>query len=38
VYGGEEKRVQGLGEAQEAGCCELGNEPLGSIKCGQFCD
>ena len=21
-----------------AGCCECGNEPLGSIKCGEFLD
>ena len=23
---------------QVAGCCECGNEPLGSIKCGEFHD
>jgi hypothetical protein len=23
---------------QMAGCCECGNEPLGSIKCGEFLD
>jgi hypothetical protein len=24
--------------AQVAGACECGNEPLGSIKCGEFLD
>jgi len=23
---------------QLAGCCECGNEPLGSIKCGEYLD
>jgi hypothetical protein len=23
---------------QMAGCCECGNEPSGSIKCGEFLD
>jgi hypothetical protein len=26
----------GLGQGQVAGCCECGNEPSGSIKCGVF--
>jgi hypothetical protein len=26
----------GLGQGQVAGCCECGNEPSGSIKCGEF--
>ena len=26
----------GLGLGQVAGTCECGNEPLGSIKCGEF--
>jgi hypothetical protein len=26
----------GLGYGQVAGCCECGNEPSGSIKCGEF--
>jgi hypothetical protein len=26
----------GSGEGQVAGTCECGNEPLGSIKCGEF--
>ena len=28
----------GLGEGQMAGICECGNEPSGSIKCGEFLD
>ena len=28
----------GSGYGQVAGCCECGNEPLGSIKCGEFLD
>jgi len=27
-----------LGWGQVAGCCEHGNEPSGSIKCGEFLD
>ena len=26
----------GLGQGQMAGTCECGNEPSGSIKCGEF--
>ena len=26
------------GKEQVAGCCECGNEPSVSIKCGEFCD
>jgi hypothetical protein len=26
------------GYGQVAGCCDLGNEPSGSIKCGKFLD
>jgi hypothetical protein len=26
------------GKEQMAGCCECGNEPSGSIKCGEFLD
>jgi len=28
----------GSGYGQVAGVCECGNEPLGSIKCGEFLD
>jgi hypothetical protein len=28
----------GSGEGQVAGCCECGNEPSGTIKCGEFLD
>jgi len=28
----------GSGERQEAGTCECGKEPSGSIKCGEFLD
>ena len=28
----------GSGEGQVAGTCECGNEPSGSIKCGEFLD
>jgi hypothetical protein len=28
----------GSGEGQVAGSCEHGNEPKGSIKCGEFLD
>jgi len=28
----------GSGEGQVADTCECGNEPLGSIKCGEFLD
>ena len=28
----------GSGKAQVAGTCEYGNEPTGSIKCGEFLD
>jgi hypothetical protein len=27
-----------FGIGQVAGCCERGNEPSGSIKCGEFLD
>jgi hypothetical protein len=27
-----------LSQGQVAGCCECGNEPSGSIKCGEFVD
>jgi hypothetical protein len=27
-----------LGVQWQAGCCEHGNEPSGSIKCGEFLD
>ena len=28
----------GSGQGQVAGTCECGNEPSGSIKCGEFLD
>jgi hypothetical protein len=28
----------GSGQGQVAGCCECGNECIGSIKCGEFID
>jgi len=28
----------GSGQGQVASTCECGNEPLGSIKCGEFLD
>jgi hypothetical protein len=28
----------GSGQGQVAGSCEHGNEPSGSIKCGEFLD
>ena len=28
----------GLGLGQVAGCCESGNEPSDSLKCGEFLD
>jgi len=28
----------GLGKGQVAGTCKRGNEPSGSIKCGEFLD
>ena len=28
----------GTGQGQVAGTCECGNEPSGSIKCGEFLD
>ena len=28
----------GSGQGQVAGCCEHGNEPSGSKKCGKFLD
>jgi len=28
----------GSGEGQVAGTCECGNEPMGSLKCGEFLD
>jgi len=28
----------GHGQGQVAGTCDCGNEPLGSIKCGEFLD
>jgi len=28
----------GLGKGRMAGTCECGNEPTGSIKCGEFLD
>jgi len=28
----------GSGQGQVAGCCKCGNEPFGSIKCGEFLD
>ena len=28
----------GSGQGQVAGTCECGNEPPGSIKCGEFLD
>jgi hypothetical protein len=28
----------GSGEGQVVGSCECGNEPLGSIKCGELLD
>ena len=27
-----------LAQGQVAGTCESGNEPLGSVKCGEFLD
>ena len=28
----------GSGQGAVASTCECGNDPLGSIKCGEFCD
>ena len=28
----------GPGQRQGAGACEFGNEPSGSVKCGEFLD
>jgi hypothetical protein len=30
--------LSGSGKGQVAGCCECGNEPSGSVKCGEFLD
>jgi hypothetical protein len=30
--------LSGSGQGQVAGCCECGNEPLGSIQYGEFLD
>jgi len=35
---GYELDVVGSGQGQMAGTCESGNEPSGSIKCGEFLD
>jgi hypothetical protein len=34
--GGHRLNRCGSGYGQVAGCCEYGDEPLGSIKCGEF--
>jgi hypothetical protein len=34
--GGHRLDRSGLGQGQVAGCCEYGDEPSGSIKCGEF--
>jgi hypothetical protein len=34
--GGHELDHCGSGYGQVAGCCECGDEPSGSIKCGKF--
>jgi hypothetical protein len=34
--GGHGLNRSGLGQGQEAGCCECGNKPSGFIKCGEF--
>jgi hypothetical protein len=31
-------REIGFGDVDWMGCCEHGNEPSGSIKCGEFLD
>jgi hypothetical protein len=35
---GHELDLSGLGKEYMAVACECGNEPSGSIKCGQFLD
>jgi hypothetical protein len=37
-YDGHELDRAGSGQGQVAGSCECGNEPSGSIKCGEFQD
>jgi hypothetical protein len=34
--GGHRLDRSGSGQGQVAGCCEYGDEPSGSIKCGEF--
>jgi hypothetical protein len=36
--GGYELYVAGSGQRQVTGTCECGNDPSGSIKCGEFLD
>jgi len=36
--GGDGLDLSGSEWGQVAGCCECGNEPAGSIKCGEFLD
>jgi hypothetical protein len=38
VGGGYGLNRAGTGEGQVSGTCECGNEPSGSIKCGEFLD
>jgi len=38
VEGGHKLYGAGSGWGQMAGCCECGNEPPGSIECGEFLD
>ena len=36
MEGGHGLDQSGPGYGQVAGCCEYGDEPSGSIKCGEF--
>jgi hypothetical protein len=36
--GGEGLDISGSGQGQVVGCCECGNEPTGSINCGELLD
>jgi hypothetical protein len=36
--GGDGMDRSDSGQGQVAGCCEYGNEPSGSMKCGEFPD
>ena len=37
-WGGHALDYSGSGQGQAAGTCKCGNEPLGSIQCGEFLD